>query len=91
MTDNVTSLGAKRAIESGDNRLWTVTECLEEAIRDLKSGEMKADGIVVMFVDRGTDHTSFKVGHYSANIKASEIISAVEILKVKSLHDIGYL
>lgn len=91
MTDNVTSLGAARAIASGDNRLWTPIECLEDAIRDIKSGTMKADGVVVMFVDRGTDHTMFNVGHYSANIKASEIISAAEILKVKLFNDMGYI
>ena len=84
----IASLGAKRAQEARDNRLWTPVECLEDAIRDLKSGQTKANKVVVLFVDMSEGE--FTVSHYSANIKASEILAAGVVLQAKLLDDMGY-
>jgi hypothetical protein len=86
--DKVTSLAAARAVKSEDNRLWSPLDCLEEAIRDLKAGKIKADKLIVTFVD--TDEQSFTVHHYSANIKASEILAALVCMNARILEEMGY-
>jgi hypothetical protein len=91
MDDNIQSLGAMRAEREQDNRLWSPIECLEEAIRDLKSGEMSCTGLVILFVDQGNEEKPvFTVNNYAANIRASSIITAFEAAKVRLLADMGY-
>jgi hypothetical protein len=89
--DNVTSLGAARAAAAQDNRLWSVVECLEEAARDVRSGMIKADKVIVVFLETGKeDDPDFEVEYYVAKTKASQIIAAVECVKRKVLTAMGY-
>lgn len=88
MTDKITSLGAVRAEKARDNRLWTPLECLQEAINDLQSGEIKANKLVIVFVQ--ADDESHTISHYSANIKASEILSAAICMQARVLDEMGY-
>jgi hypothetical protein len=86
MTDNVTSLGAARAIAAHDNRLWTPIECLFDAIEDEK--KKPSDKIVVIRIDTKDDE--FTVGYNAAKIKCSEILAAIEILKFTLMKEMGY-
>jgi hypothetical protein len=89
--DNVMSLGAARATAAGDNRLWSPVECLEEAVRDVKSGRITADKVVVIFLNTGTeDDPDFNVDYYVAKTKASQILAALECVKSKILAEMGY-
>lgn len=88
--DNIRSLGAIRAEKSGDNRLWTPVECLQEAIRDLKAGTIKADSLCIIFLDTENGE-SFNVKHYSANARASALLGMMECAKLGVFKDMGYL
>jgi hypothetical protein len=88
MTDNVTSLGAKRALATGDNRLWTPVDCLRDAIKDIESGERPANKLIVLRVN--TNEINFDVGYSSANIRASEMLAAIECLKIQILQEMGF-
>lgn len=49
MADSVDNLGAHRANRTGDCRDWTVTDALREALRQVESGEVKAEMVYVAF------------------------------------------
>ena len=88
--DKVTSLGAHRALKEVDNRLWSVADCLQDALNDVKS--MPCDKVVVIRItttnDKGED--VFNVGYHAAQIKASEILAALEIMKYQIIEEMGY-
>jgi hypothetical protein len=88
--DNIRSLGAIRAEKTGDNRLWTPVECLEEAIRDIKAGKLKVDSLCIIFLDTEQGE-SFNLKHYSANARASVMLSMLECSKINLFKDMGYL
>jgi hypothetical protein len=84
----VTSLGARRAVEAGDNRLWTPVECLHDVIREIENGTVSANGVLVLHLTK-TD-TTFDVGYSSSNIKSSEMLAMLEIAKQVILEEMGY-
>lgn len=88
MSDNVTSLGAARALAAGDNRLWSPVDCLRDAIKDIEGGERPANKLIVLRIN--ADDTQFDVGYSSANIKASEMLAAIECLKIQILQEMGF-
>jgi hypothetical protein len=85
--DNITSLGAARAIKAHDNRLWTPIECLSDTIEEEK--KTPSDKLVIIRIDtKGGD--VFSVGYSAAGIKCSEILAAIEILKFTLMKEMGY-
>ena len=88
MSDNVKSLSTARALASGDNRLWTPVDCLRDCISDIESGTRPADKLVIMRIV--VDDNRFDVGYSSANIKASEMVAAIECLKLQIMQEMGY-
>lgn len=83
------SLGAVRAQKSKDNRLWTPIECLQDAIRDIQSGETICDKVFVIRVD--TREEKFNIGYNAANISASQVLAALECAKAQILQEMGYV
>ena len=88
MTDNVKSLSTARALATGDNRLWSPVDCLRDCISDIESGTRPADKLVILRINAG--EATFDVGYSSANIKASEMLAALECLKVQIMQEMGY-
>lgn len=82
------SLAAARALKAHDNRLWTPVDCLNDAIADIEKGDKPCNKLVVIRIH--ADDDKFDVGYHSANIKASEILAAVECLKLHILQEMGY-
>jgi hypothetical protein len=85
----VTSLGAVRAQKSHDNRQWTPVECLLDAVDDIKSGRVTCDKLFVIRIN--TSDEKFNVGYNAANIKASEILAALDCAKAQILQEMGYV
>jgi hypothetical protein len=85
---NVSSLAVARALKSHDNRQWTPIDCLADAILDIKSGKTPCDKLIVVRIN--TNEDKFDVGYHCANMKASEMIAALEILKAFILDEMGY-
>jgi hypothetical protein len=88
VSDNIKSLGAARALAAGDNRLWSPVECLRDSITDIENGTHPCNKLLVLRIN--ADDTQFDVGYSSANIKASEILAALECLRIQVLQDMGY-
>jgi hypothetical protein len=86
--DNVRSLNIARALKGADNRLWSPVDCLQDAIADVEKGDKPCNKLIVIRIF--ADDEKFDVGYHSANIKASEIISALECLKLHILQEMGY-
>lgn len=87
--DKVTSLGAKRAIKAQDNRKWTPVECLLDAAEDIRSGAVPCEKLFVLRINTTDD--KFNVGYNAANLKASEILAALECAKAQVLQEMGYV
>lgn len=88
--DNVTSLGVVRALKEADNRLWSVADCLQDALNDAK--DKPYDKVVVVRITTTNERGEavFNVGYHAAQMKASEIIAALEILKIQIMEEMGY-
>lgn len=63
-------------------------ECLLDCAEDIRSGAIKCDKLLILRVDAGDD--KFNVGYNAANIKASEILAALECAKAQILQEMGY-
>ena len=88
--DNVTSLGAARALKASDNRLWSPVECLEDCIRDIQSGVSPTEKLLVLRLDTKKGET-FNVGYNAAGLKGSEILAMLECAKATILQEMGYV
>jgi hypothetical protein len=90
MTDNVTSLEVHRALKERDNRLWSPTECLRDAIASIENGSTPCDALFVLRLNRG-DGDAFNVGYNAANLVGSVALAMLEVGKTLILQDMGYL
>lgn len=88
MTDNIQSLGAARALKSGDNRLWSPLDCLEDCVLDIRSGKTPCDKLLILRLD--TKDGKFNVGYNAAGLKGSEILALLECAKMQILQEMGY-
>jgi hypothetical protein len=94
MDDNVRSLGAERADKAGDNRLWSIVEMLDDARRDYLAvpDDEKPGGALVLFLHTGDEiRPDFDINYCVCHMKASQILAALECLKVKILKEMCYL
>lgn len=91
--DGPVSLGAHRALKEADNRAWTPVECLRDAITDIESGKSPCDKLLILriHIKSAKDDDVFNVGYHAANIKASEILAALECAKAQVLQEMGYI
>ena len=89
MTDNITSLGTQRALKNSDNRAWTPLECLRDCIYDIETNHSPCDKLLILRID--TNDEKFNVGYHACNIKASEILAALECAKAQVLQEMGYV
>ena len=67
-----------------DNRLVSPENCLLDSLDLLRSGLWKANKLIVIAIDT-TDDNHFGLRFNPANVKASEIVAACEILKDRML------
>lgn len=86
--DNIKSIALARVMKSQDNRKWTPVECLLDAAEDIRSGAVACDKLLVLRIN--TTDEKFNVGYNAANIKASEILAALECAKAQILQEMGY-
>ena len=56
-----------------DNSLITPEQCLEEALREIKSGERKCNKVLILTLD--DTERKFNNGYYCANMRVSEMLS----------------
>lgn len=79
---------AKRATE---NHEWTVEDCLEDALEEVRSGERQADGVLILFVDRtDKENNQYSTGWQASHLRSTEMIALMEAIKVGLLRDMGF-
>lgn len=88
MSDDIPSLSAIRALKTQDNRLWSPVDCLRDCIKDIESGETPTEKLLILRIN--AQDLKFNVGYNAANIKASEILAALECVKAQILQEMGY-
>ena len=87
----ITSLSVARAERENNNSLLTPVECLTIAVREIENGERKCQSILVITLNRGDDNKGFGVGFYASNLKASDQLALIEVMKAFILTDMGYI
>lgn len=84
----IVSINTIRAIKNNDNTLLSPAECLDEAAREIRSGERNCDKILVLSLD--TQDDNYHVGFYASNLKSSEVVALLEAAKLRFLRDMGF-
>lgn len=77
------------AAHTNDSSQWNVRQCLEEALEDLKSGELDAEKCVLVFATDDIDGR-FEWGRYTANLLTAETIVLLEGVKRELLAEMGF-
>ena len=70
------------AERTDDNRKWSLEQMLEETLREVRAGEIRATKAVLIFVDDSEGR--YDNGVRSCNISASDTIRLCEITKLDS-------
>jgi hypothetical protein len=86
---DVVSFNIERAVREDDNTLLSPADCLEDALREVKSGERECDGLLILTLDRSEGR--FCIGNYACNVKSSEMLAMMEVFKSVALTDMGYI
>lgn len=89
MSAEIRSIAALRADRENDNSLISPIECLEDAAQDIRMGKRVCQKLLVITLDQGEDGRDFKVGFYASNLRASEIVSITEVMKIRALKFMG--
>lgn len=83
------NLNAERAAKARDNTLLSPADCLDDALREVRSGVRVCDKLVILTLDTTDD--GYGVGYYASNIKASEIVALCEAMKVLMLKSMNII
>jgi hypothetical protein len=75
----VTSLNEHRALAQDDCSLWTPRELLAALIREMDSGKLSADGMVVCYCRK--DGTMQMTNMKRAKLTTMEVVGLMEIVK----------
>lgn len=77
------------AAHTNDSHQWNVRQCLEEALEDLKSGELQAEKCMLVFATND-EGGAFEWGRYAANLLTAETIVLLEGVKKELLEEMGF-
>lgn len=55
MTDKIIPLAEHRAVQAEDCTKWTALDCAKAFVRDLESGDIAADSVIIDYVTRTAD------------------------------------
>ena len=87
MTTPIIPLGTHRAMLTGDNGDQTPADCLRDALNEISSGERQCTSLLVLTLNE--DDGMFATGWYAANMKCSQMVALVEIVKLRFLAQMG--
>lgn len=74
--------------EEASSNLIDPLTLLRKTIEEIEAGTMHADKLMIIGISTGED--TFNLSYRNSRLKASEMLTAVEILKVKMLKMMGY-
>ena len=73
---------------SDNNRKWSITDMLEDVVRELSEEDHLYNSAIVVLVR--DDEQTFYCGYRAANISCSQALAALEISKQQFLEEMGY-
>lgn len=74
-------------IADHDNRFWTAADALNEALLEYEEGKFTK----VLIIKLDNQDQEYNSSFIAANLKASEAISLIEVVKTKLLKIMGYI
>lgn len=84
--DEPISLASRRVEESGDNSDWSPADCLQDSLREVRSGARAATSCLVLFLD---DTDGYSIGWCASNLSSTQMIALMESIKITLLRDMG--
>lgn len=85
---SVRSINAARANREDDNTLLSPIEALQDAIARIEDGQ-PVDKLLILTLDTSDDQ--FSAGFQACNIKASEMLALLEVVRTKVLISMNYI
>lgn len=83
------NLNVERAYREGDNRLLTPADMLQDALSDIESGAEAPTRAMLIFWTEDEDAREFATSYYAANLRGSEMLGLLEIIKARILAAMG--
>lgn len=74
--------------KSESSRSWSIEQALEQTLQEIKSGEIKANKMLIVFLD---DRNDYSTHFFNVGMVVSEIISLCEVMKVRCLGIMNYV
>ncbi len=81
------NLNIVRATKEGNNQCLTPSDILEDALTDIAAGDKTPSKAMVLFLEE--DELQFSTSWYAANMKSSEMLALLEMIKSSLLRDMG--
>lgn len=79
----IRNINALRADRENDNTLLSPADCLQDAAEDIRLGNLQCDGLLLIALDRTNGGFSFR--YRCSNMRTSEIVALLEVMKAKAL------
>lgn len=87
---DVVDLRREKAKRATRNDEWSVEDCLVDALEDVRAGERPADGVLILFLDRAdAENNQYSTGWQASNLRSTDIIALMEVVKATLLRDMG--
>jgi len=79
----------ERARRLNDNRNADPVAVLRLAADEIEAGERPCDSVVVLMLNRGENDDSYGTSMMAADIRNSEIVALMEVLKIRLMQEMG--
>ena len=87
--DKVVGLNERRAIRDGDNAKWTVMDCASAFMRDVTSGEIRPDRVIILY-EESMANGGKSIAVYSANVQRDTEIAMLHMRLHSATHKWQY-
>jgi hypothetical protein len=84
-----TNINVQRAIRANDNRLVSPAEMLTDALTDIESGTVQPTRAMVLFWEEDEEGEGFSTEFYASNLKGSEMLALLDMIRARILHQMG--
>lgn len=72
-------IAKRRAEKNGDNRLWKPMDAIEDCRHTMESGEIEADQILIILVDKADEHGRRGITTFAANLTTPDRIALLNV------------
>lgn len=80
MSEDLVQINEQRALKANDNRLWSPLECAKALVRDIESGKINPQNLLVCYYEP-RDNGGRSLDQYSANLDFEEALAMAVLLQ----------